>query len=367
MRTAKVMMDEAFNPLPCHGLGDVVKIGLHAAINHFLHKRLLGTEVAVEAAVSQPGIAHQRCDANAIDAFPTKSGRGGRDHALTSFIFVFLLVSHGRKAELNDDHHIIIQSNLNTKNPMKLFNEKVVLVTGGTSGIGRATAIAFAREGARVVVTGRREVEGAESVSLIKAAGGEGLFIRADVSREEDVEALVSKTVEHFGRLDIAFNNAGIFLTTGPITEATVELIDTSFAVNVRGVALGMKHQISAMLKTGGGVIINNASVLGLRPMPGLAIYNATKYAVIGLTKSAALEFAAQGVRINAVCPAIIETDMTAGMRADEGTNQHMQSVHPLGRFGKPEEVAAAVLYLASPGAAFTTGIALPVDGGVGI
>lgn len=250
---------------------------------------------------------------------------------------------------------------------MKLFSEKVVIVTGGTSGIGRATAVAFAREGAKVVVSGRREAEGAESVALIEQAGGQGLFVRTDVSREEDVAALVAKTVEKFGRLDIAFNNAGVSGGMGPITEATPESIDSTFAINVRGVALCLKHEITAMLQTGGGSIINNASVLGLRPVPGLAIYNATKYAVIGLTKTSALEFAKQNIRVNAVCPAIIETDMTAGMRSDEATRQHMISLHPVGRFGKSEEIAAAVLYLASETAGFTTGVALPLDGGFAI
>lgn len=249
---------------------------------------------------------------------------------------------------------------------MKSFSDKVVLVTGGTSGIGRATAIAFGKEGAKVVVTGRRETEGAESVKLIEEAGGQGLFVRADVSKEADVANMVTATVEKFGRLDVAFNNAGVFLSDGNINATTPETYEKSFAINVLGVALSMKHEINAMLKTGGGAIINNSSALALRPMPGLSIYNATKFAVSGLTRSAALEFAAQGIRINTVCPAVIETDMTAGMRGDAASHDHMKSIHPVGRFGKAEEVAAAVLYLASPGAAFVTGIDLPVAGGIG-
>lgn len=247
---------------------------------------------------------------------------------------------------------------------MKTFENKVVIVTGGTSGIGRATAVAFAQEGAKVVVSGRREAEGAESVSLIEKAGGEGLFVRTDVSKEEDVANLVAKTVERFGRLDLAFNNAGIYSSPGSIVEASAETFDQTFDINVRGVFFSMKHEIPAMLKSGGGVIVNNASVLGIRPVPGTSIYNATKFAVIGLTKSAALEFATQGIRINAVCPAIIETDMTAGMTGNEEISPRLKAMHPIGRFGKSEEVASAVLYLCSATAGFVTGVALPVDGG---
>lgn len=248
---------------------------------------------------------------------------------------------------------------------MHSFQDKVVIVTGGTSGIGRATAVAFAAEGAKVVVAGRRETEGAESVALVEKAGGRGLFVATDVSSEDSVAALVARTVEHFGRLDIAFNNAGILLDGGPITGATSDLIDRTFAINVRGVALSMKHEIPAMLASGGGVIVNTASVLGIRPLPNMPIYNASKFAVIGLTKTAALEFATQGIRVNAICPAIIETDMTAGLINDPVHGEQARAGHPMGRFGQPEEIAAGVLYLCSPGAGFVTGVALPVDGGV--
>ena len=243
------------------------------------------------------------------------------------------------------------------------FGDKVVLVTGGTAGIGRVTAVAFARHGAKVVVSGRRKTEGEESVSLVESVGAEGLFVRADVSQEEDVAAVVARTVEHFGRLDIAFNNAGV-AERGLITDITVESYELIFGINVRGVAFGMKHQIAAMLKTGGGSIVNNASVLGIRPIPELSLYNASKFAVIGLTKTAALEYATKGIRVNAVCPAYVETDMTASVRADEQRCNTLLLLHPVRRFGTPEEVADAVLWLCSPGSGFITGVALPVDGG---
>jgi NAD(P)-dependent dehydrogenase (short-subunit alcohol dehydrogenase family) len=251
----------------------------------------------------------------------------------------------------------------NPSSPDQSFSDKVVLITGGTAGIGRATAVAFARRGARVVVSGRRETEGKESVALVEKAGGQGLFVRADVSREDDVVALVDRTVQRFGRLDIAFNNAGV-LERGPTTDATAESYEHIFGINVRGVVFSLKHQIAAMLKTGGGGIVNNASVLGIRPVPELSLYNASKFAVIGLTKTAALEYATKGIRVNAVCPAIIETDMTAMARRDEQTRNGLLLLHPVRRFGAPEEVADAVLWLCSPGADFITGVALPVDGG---
>lgn len=250
---------------------------------------------------------------------------------------------------------------------MKTYEEKVIIVTGGTSGIGRAIAIAFAEEGGTVVVAGRRESEGAESVALVEKAGGKGLFVRADVTSEDDVAGLVKKTVSEFGKVDIAVNNAGVFLENGPITGVTSDVLDRTLAINVRGVALGMKHEIPAMLESGGGSIVNIASSLGVRPIVTAPIYNASKFAVIGLTKSVALEVAKQGIRVNAVCPAVIETDINAAARADEQSNAFLLSIHPIGRVGRAEEVAAAVLYLCSPLAGFVTGIALGVDGGASI
>ena len=265
---------------------------------------------------------------------------------------------------MNYDHHTITSTASAATPSNQLFADKVVLITGGTAGIGRATAVAFARHGARVVISGRRKVEGEESVAMVEKVGGKGLFVRADVSREEDVVALIDRTVDHFGRLDIAFNNAGV-AARSPITEITAENYEYIFGINVRGVAFSMKYQIAAMLKTGGGSIVNNASVLGIRPLaPDFSLYNASKFAVIGLTKTAALEYATRGVRVNAVCPAIIETDLTAAARGDEQRRNHLLLLHPLRRFGTPEEVGDAVLWLCSPGASFMTGVALPVDGG---
>lgn len=250
---------------------------------------------------------------------------------------------------------------------MKTFADKVVLVTGGTSGIGRATAVAFAREGASVVVAGRREDEGAESVALIEQAGGKGLFVRADVSIEDEIASMVARTVEAFGGLDFAFNNAGVFLPPAPITEITAEAVDRILAVNVRGTALCMKHEIPAIMESGGGGIVNTASFLGIRAFPGSAIYNASKSAVIGLSRSAAVEFAAQGVRVNVVCPGVIDTPMNEEMRAEQSGRDFLDGLQPMKRTGRPEEIAGAVLYLCSPSAGFTTGAILSVDGGITI
>ena len=243
------------------------------------------------------------------------------------------------------------------------FTGKVALITGGTAGIGRATSVAFAERGANVVVAGRREAEGAETVALIQKAGGHGLFVRTDVAVESEIAALVARTQEHFGRLDFAFNNAGVGGEgRGGIT-ATEEIYDRIMNINARAVFFSMKHQVPAILLSGGGAIVNNASVLGLRPS-GSVIYSASKAAVVSLTKSVALEFAPKGIRVNAVCAAIIETDMTQNMRSNEETRQDLLKRHPVGRFGRSEEVAGAVLYLCSPEAAFITGTALPIDGG---
>jgi len=248
---------------------------------------------------------------------------------------------------------------------MATFSGKVALVTGGTSGIGRATAIAFARAGAKVVLSGRREPEGLAVVEEIAKAGGTAHFVRADVSKEADVKRLVDETVARFGRLDVAFNNAGVEWK-GSLTELTEADYRRVFDVNVWGVVAAMKYEIAAMLWTGGGAIVNTTSVAGHAGMAGVSLYTASKHAVEGLTKAAAIEFAKQGIRVNAVAPAGIATDMADRFLGVEDATQSKEfaALHPVGRIGRPEEVAAAVLYLAGDEAKFTTGISLPVDGG---
>jgi NAD(P)-dependent dehydrogenase (short-subunit alcohol dehydrogenase family) len=243
---------------------------------------------------------------------------------------------------------------------------KVGLVTGGTSGIGRDTAILFAKAGARVVVAGRREVEGKETVELIRAAGGDGLFAKADVSKASEVEMLVQKTVDNFGRLDVAFNNAGIEGIWVPITEQSEEDWDRTIDINLKGVWLCLKYEIRQMLKqVGGGAIVNMASVAGLMGLAGAGTYCASKHGVIGLTKSAALENARSGIRVNVVCPAVIETAMAERAYGQPEVNKFVLSLHPIGRFGRPEEIAEAVVWMCSDRASFMTGQSLVLDGGL--
>lgn len=242
---------------------------------------------------------------------------------------------------------------------------RVALITGGTSGIGREAAVLFAKAGAKVVVTGRRETEGQETVRFVRDVGGEGLFIQADVSREEDCRAMVDHAMKTFGRLDFAFNNAGIEGQMVPVTEQSVENFHKVMDINVLGVLLSMKYEIAAMRKTGGGAIVNNASIAGLIGMPSGSVYIASKHAVIGLTKSAALEVAKEGIRVNAVSPGAIETPMYDRFTGDEAeTKARLASFHPVGRAGVPTEIAKAVEFLCSDGASFITGTNLVVDGG---
>jgi NAD(P)-dependent dehydrogenase (short-subunit alcohol dehydrogenase family) len=248
---------------------------------------------------------------------------------------------------------------------MNEFQGKVALVTGGTSGIGRAAAIAYAREGAKVVVAGRRAAEGEETVQLVRAQGRDAIFVPTDVAQEAQVKNLIGRTVEQFGRLDFAFNNAGIDQQPTPLLEQTVETYDQVMDINVKGVWLSMRHEIPAMLKSGGGAIVNTSSALGLIAFPDVEVYVASKHAVIGLTKSAAVEFGKQGIRINAVLPAAIETDMYRRFVGEKAEAiAAMAAMHPIGRIGTPEEIADAVIWLCSNKSSFVIGHSLLVDGG---
>jgi NAD(P)-dependent dehydrogenase (short-subunit alcohol dehydrogenase family) len=248
---------------------------------------------------------------------------------------------------------------------MAQFKGKVAVVTGGTSGIGRSAAVAFAREGAKVVVAGRRQAEGEETVREVRAADGDGFFVVTDVTKEDDVRRLVTATVEKYGRLDFLFSNAGLEQKATPLAQQTEDEYRQIMDVNVKGVWLAAKHSIPAMLKNGGGVVVNTSSVAGVIGMAGVPLYIAAKHAVVGLTKALALEFGKQSVRVNAVLPAAIDTAMFD--RFTEGLTvppNHFDALHPIGRIGRPEEVADAVIWLCSDRSSFVTGHSLLVDGG---
>jgi NAD(P)-dependent dehydrogenase (short-subunit alcohol dehydrogenase family) len=245
------------------------------------------------------------------------------------------------------------------------FAGRVAFITGAGSGIGRATALAFAAQGAAVAVSDNAEKDLHETAGVIEDQGGQALPVLCDVTRAHDDPAAVAATVRQFGRLDFAFNNAGVEQPVAPLHEISDEQWDRLIDINLRGVFYGMKHEVPAMLATGGGAIVNTSSGAGVIGIAGQGAYAASKHAVIGLTKAAALDYAAAGIRVNAVCPGIIETPMMD--RFSGGTEEGRQRVigqEPVGRMGRPEEIASAVLWLCSDLGAFTVGHALVVDGG---
>lgn len=248
---------------------------------------------------------------------------------------------------------------------MKNFQGRVALVTGAATGIGRAAALDFAEKGAYVVVADVNAIEANKTLKLIEKAKGKAIFIEVDVAKEKEVKEMLAKTLETFGRLDFSCNNAGIEGVSAPTAEMKTADWQRVIDVNLTGVFLCMKHEISAMLNAGGGAIVNVASILGQVAFANAAAYTAAKHGVLGLTKAAALEYSAMGIRVNAVCPAFIVTPMLerAGILNDEQIRGAMEALHPIGRMGRPEEVAKAITWLCSEDASFVAGEALLVDG----
>lgn len=248
---------------------------------------------------------------------------------------------------------------------MGALEGKVAVVTGGAMGIGRQSALIFAREGARVVVADIDEVGGREAVAVIEAAGGAASFVRTDVAVREDVAAMVRHCVETFGGLDCAHNNAGLAAPMAPLADYPDDGWDRTIAVMLTGVYHCMKAEIPAMLARGGGAIVNTASGVGLVGYPQQAAYTASKHGVVGLTKVAALDYGARGIRVNAICPGTARTPMVdRALRFDPSIEDHLRSLHPIGRIAEASEIAEAAVWLCTPAASFVHGVALPVDGG---
>ena len=245
-----------------------------------------------------------------------------------------------------------------------MFEGRVALVTGAASGIGRTIAQLYSANGAKVLVSDIAVEGGEETVSRIQEQGGEAFFVKADVSKPADCESMVQQTLEHFGRLDFACNNAGITGEQNNVADYSLESWQQVIDINLSSIFYCMKYQIPAMLKSGGGSIVNVASILGLVAFAGAPAYVASKHGVIGLTATAAVEYGAQNIRINAVSPGFIRTPMIAEMEQDQDMNAHLVSLHPVGRLGEPEEVAELIIWLSSDKASFITGAAYPVDGG---
>ncbi|MGB8936590.1 MAG: SDR family oxidoreductase [Candidatus Nitrosopolaris sp.] len=247
-----------------------------------------------------------------------------------------------------------------------MTDQKVAIVTGASSGIGRATAVALAKQGVKVTVAARRAKEGEETVHLVKEAGSEGIFVKTDVANEDNVKSLVEKTVKMYDRLDYAFNNAAIPEITTPLIEQTSNVFDQIMNVNVKGVWLCMKYEIPEMIRSGGGAIVNTSSGAGVIGIPQQPVYSASKHAVLGMTKSAALEYAKSGIRINAIAPGLVETEMLERVAEDnKQLIESLKSKTPIGRIGDPQEIANAVVWLLSDKASFVLGHTLLVDGGI--
>lgn len=245
----------------------------------------------------------------------------------------------------------------------KIFDGKVAIVTGGSFGIGRASAIAFARRGAKVLIADW--IEDQETLKVINSFGGLAQNFKCDVSNESDVRKMVQYAVDTYGGLDLAFNNAGIEGTQGRTHECTQENWDKTINVNLKGVWLCMKYEIPFMLKAGKGVIINNASVAGMVGFPGIPAYVASKHGILGLTQNAALEYAKQGLRVNAICPGVIKTPMIDRFTGNsKEAEKQFENLEPVGRLGEPEEIAETVMWLCSDAASFITGDSIAVDGG---